>query len=71
MKIKRGEFAIQDSTTSRDINISSAWETCFRPGQRVVMSMVFTTTKYPDACCPTCMEVNGTGGDMKDKDIEW
>ncbi|TVY82125.1 hypothetical protein LSUE1_G003544 [Lachnellula suecica] len=40
-KIDKGQFTLEDSTTSRSINLNTEWETCFYPGQRVDMSMVF------------------------------
>jgi hypothetical protein len=40
-KIDKGEFAIQDIATRRDIDLKADWEICFQPGQRVEMSMVF------------------------------
>jgi hypothetical protein len=43
-KIERGEFAIQDSVTKRDIDLRTDWEVCFSPGQRVDMSMIFLGT---------------------------
>lgn len=53
-KIERGEFAIEDFATRRDINLSSSWESCFRPGQRVGMSMIFNAAKSIKQCCPGC-----------------
>ena len=53
-KIDRGEFAIQDSVKKRDIDLSSTWASCFRPGQRVDMSMIFTSWKTNPGCCPSC-----------------
>lgn len=52
-KIERGEFAIQDTCLKRDIDLTGPWEGCFRPGQRVDMSMVFTSKK-PSQSCPAC-----------------
>jgi hypothetical protein len=69
-KIENGEFAIQDSATKKDIDLETAWEACFSPGQRVAMSMVFTSIKKTDMNCPKCQEENGEGlGD--DEDVEW
>jgi hypothetical protein len=42
-KIEKGEFAIEDVATRRDIDLNTNWELCFSPGQRVEMSMVVKT----------------------------
>jgi hypothetical protein len=39
-KIEKGEFAIEDAATRRDIDLNTNWELCFSPGQRVEMSIV-------------------------------
>lgn len=53
--IEHGEFVIEDDATKRDIDLASDWETCFFPGQRVSMSMVFTrSTELPTPTCPGC-----------------
>jgi hypothetical protein len=39
-KIEKGEFAIEDAATRRDIDLTTNWELCFSPGQRVEMSIV-------------------------------
>ena len=41
-KIEKGEFAIEDAATGRDIDLNTNWELCFSPGQRVEMSIVAT-----------------------------
>ncbi|CZR53653.1 uncharacterized protein PAC_03533 [Phialocephala subalpina] len=45
------------------------WEGCFRPGQRVDMSMVFTSKKKPSQSCPACRREN-SGRFKEDQDIE-
>jgi len=57
-KIKSGEFAIQDSVTKRDIDLSLPWESCFYPGQQVDMSMVFNIAEESGNDCPKCHEHN-------------
>lgn len=69
-KIDRGEFAIQDSIKRRDIDLTAAWESCFQPGQRVDMSMIFTSAKILSHSCPACQEDHGDGF-TEDQDIEW
>jgi hypothetical protein len=69
-KIEKGEFAIQDAATKKDINLESAWVTCFTPGQHVEMSMVFSTKGSGSlySCCPKCGDSNGN---TLRGDIEW
>lgn len=67
-KIDRGEFAIQDTATKREIDLSRDWEVCFLPGQKVDMSMIFSTSKDDGSTCPSCGE-NSTRG--VDEDVEW
>ncbi|MCJ1435867.1 hypothetical protein MMC27_005243 [Xylographa pallens] len=56
-KIDRGEFALQDSNTKREIMLSDDWETCFFPGQHVEMSMVFNRRSFQESVCPGCMTI--------------
>ena len=73
-KIDAGEFAIQDAATKMDIDLASAWETCFAPGQHVEMSMiVYCHGGFPNGkCCPRCGD---TGADRNNnmvmREIEW
>lgn len=60
---------IQDSATKRDVNLTWPWESCFRPGQRVAMSMIFNSSN-PSMACPNCQDKNGDNPEL-DKDIEW
>ena len=46
-KIEKGEFAIEDAATRRDIDLTTNWELCFSPGQRVEMSIVVTRRYGP------------------------
>lgn len=69
-RIKRGEFAIQDSITKRDVDFSLPWESCFCPGQRVDMSMVFNSTEASNRGCPKCHEDNDNDF-TEGQDVEW
>jgi hypothetical protein len=65
--IDRGEFLIEECGTQNAINITKAWETCFYPGQRVAMSMIFKE-RHLGASCPRCgTESHGP----TDKEIVW
>ncbi|TVY51986.1 hypothetical protein LCER1_G005303 [Lachnellula cervina] len=74
-KIERGEFAIQDSATTRDINLTADWERSFFPGQRVDMSMIITRHGHSMGSddkgnCPICGHANSLLGKDKTPDIE-
>ncbi|KAL2812401.1 hypothetical protein BJX63DRAFT_247942 [Aspergillus granulosus] len=51
--IDRGDFVIEELGTNTLINITQQWDTCFYPGQRVAMSMVFRQ-KAEGSSCPRC-----------------
>ncbi|OBT71103.1 hypothetical protein VF21_09512 [Pseudogymnoascus sp. 05NY08] len=68
-KIKRGEFAIADVASDRDVNLGSAWETCFYPGQYVAMSLIFDSAKHSTWYCPKCRKPPADDF-ATDKDIE-
>lgn len=53
-KIQNGDFALQDSHTTKDINLKGAWDGCFTPGQKVEMSMIFDRSKSGSTSCPKC-----------------
>jgi hypothetical protein len=70
-KIEKGEFAIQDAATKMDIDLTSAWETCFIPGQHAEMSMVFRSGGHPARLdCPKCGDGNVDTAALN-KEIEW
>jgi hypothetical protein len=55
-----------------DIDLTSAWETCFVPGQHVAMSMVFNTNKTLENC-PRCHSDDSREGSnlSDDEDVQW
>ena len=53
-KIDRGEFALQETSTKRQICLCNDWETCFLPGQRVDMIMIFRRNVIDHNVCPLC-----------------
>jgi hypothetical protein len=61
-KIERGEFTIRDRGTKKAIDLSVDWNTCFTPGQKVDMCMLFkgfrTVGKKE---CPFCHRTLPTG----------
>ena len=67
-KIESGEFALEDSKSKRDLQLTKPWAVIVRPGQRISMSMIFRLEWNPRAGCPGCGEKN-VGSDLKD--VEW
>ncbi|RYP75160.1 hypothetical protein DL770_007468 [Monosporascus sp. CRB-9-2] len=61
--IERGEFVIEDDGTKRDIDLASDWESCFSPGQRVSMSMVFS--RRAASSCPGCGSISKSASDQE------
>jgi hypothetical protein len=53
-KVEERKFAITDAETLRDIDLTRAWERCFRPGQRVNMSLFFENIFTKTTTCPSC-----------------
>lgn len=66
--IDDGHFAIEEMGTQVAINLQEPWNRCFRPGQRVAMSMIFkqSHTRNPSIdprnilhLCPSCRHAHG------------
>ena len=53
-KVEQGQFAITDAKTNRDIRLNREWKRCFRPGQRVNMSLFFNEPASGTTTCPSC-----------------
>lgn len=53
-KIRRREYALQDRSSQIDIQRSASFESCFLPGRRVDMSMVFKQENFSGTSCPSC-----------------
>lgn len=67
--IDRGEFAIEELETQNSIDLTGPWDSCFYPGQRVAISMVFKQWQgNVQSSCPRCGKehVESTG-----KEITW
>jgi hypothetical protein len=68
LKVLRNEYALQDSLSHRDLNPKTEWPLCFRPGQKVEMSMVFLSPDSSGSACPGCQTVS----DIKENvEIQW
>ncbi|PMD60566.1 uncharacterized protein K444DRAFT_612697 [Hyaloscypha bicolor E] len=53
-KILKGEFAIEEDKTGKDISRKTQFKMCFRPGQKVDMSMIFSDHDADSNHCPRC-----------------
>ncbi|KAF2674070.1 hypothetical protein BT63DRAFT_380723 [Microthyrium microscopicum] len=51
-------FILEESATRLEIDLDEPWENCFRPGQKVAMSMVFKQQSVQTTGCPRCGAVN-------------
>lgn len=54
MKVLKGEFAIEEGITGRDIGRENEFAKCFRPGQKIDMSMIFSDLDANGNRCPRC-----------------
>jgi hypothetical protein len=52
--IDRGEFVIEELGTQNTIDVTGPWDSCFYPGQRVAMSMIFKQRRKVKSSCPRC-----------------
>jgi hypothetical protein len=52
-KVGRREYVIEDHRSGKEFAMNRAWAMCFRPGQKVDMSMVFTQNMKTTSC-PGC-----------------
>lgn len=56
-KVQRGEFTLQERATHREITRKRPWESAFRPGQKIDMSLTFeqiAKAKVKRNQCPNC-----------------
>jgi hypothetical protein len=52
-KVRRKEYALEDHQSGQELNASKQWSLCFRPGQKVDMSMIFRQNQASTSC-PGC-----------------
>lgn len=68
-KVEKGEFALQETKSRRDLDLSVPWEVCFFPGQIVDMSMVFRQSHQAKlGSCPACKQPCSA---VAGEDVEW
>ncbi|CZR62688.1 uncharacterized protein PAC_12585 [Phialocephala subalpina] len=53
-KVLRGEYALEEIVTGKELDRKREWNLCFRPGQRVGMSMLFDFDPMSEGSCPRC-----------------
>lgn len=53
-KVMRREYAIEESVTGKEFDRKREWALCFRPGQKVGMSMLFDSNPVLEVSCPRC-----------------
>jgi hypothetical protein len=53
-KVLKGEFAIEEGITGQDISRENEFSMCFRPGQKIDMSMIFSDLDASSNHCPRC-----------------
>ncbi|RYP28695.1 hypothetical protein DL767_007092 [Monosporascus sp. MG133] len=67
--IDRGDFAIQELATQHSIDLAGPWDSCFYPGQRVAMSMIFKQQrKTVNSSCPRCGKDHQ---ELTGKEVTW
>lgn len=70
-KVKRLEYAVQDTRSKGILDLSRPWETNMRPGRKFVMSMVFQGTKGVNSSCPGCFTEAANHLKSEGSDIQW
>lgn len=70
-KVKSREYAMQDVASRRKIDLTRSWESIFRPGRRVNMSMVFQRNEAQSSSCPGCLSENIVVGEDTNDDVQW
>ena len=70
-KVKSLEYAMQDVASRTKIDLAGSWESIFRPGRRVNMSMVFQQDQAQSSSCPGCFTENAVVGDDTKDDVQW
>jgi hypothetical protein len=66
-KVKNREYTLQEHATRREITRSRPWEATFLPGQRIDMSLVFSSEEKETTgtSCPSCQTASEGSQDAK------
>jgi len=67
-KVEKGQCALEEAKSKRIIDLRRPWHTCFLPGLKVDMSMIFSQLETAKSTCPGCQcESEGDAAE----DVEW
>ncbi|KAJ4389646.1 hypothetical protein N0V93_007118 [Gnomoniopsis smithogilvyi] len=69
-KVKGLEYAVQDTASKKALDLSKPWESLFRPGRKVVMSMLFQQVESTISSCPGCLRENIMEDDDEDTHMQ-
>lgn len=70
-KVRKLEYAMQDSQSKRILDMSRPWESVIRPGRKFLMSMVFQIPKAVISSCPVCSTETSSRLVKEGSDIQW
>lgn len=70
-KVQNNEYALQESSSKRKLNLRLPWDSVFLPGRKVVMSMVFQRPEMSMSSCPGCGTENEMETSKADSEIQW
>lgn len=55
-KVKKLEYVMQDTASKKALDLGRPWESIFRPGRKVIMSILFQEFGSTPSTCPACLE---------------
>lgn len=70
-KVKNLEYTVHDVASRRKIDLTKPWESTFRPGRRMNMSVIFQQNQAQSSSCPGCFSENIVVGDDTNEDVQW
>lgn len=70
-KVRNLEYSMQDGRSQEILDLSKSWESNFRPGRRLNMSMVFRILSEVTSSCPGCSKENFNLLGHGDADVQW
>jgi hypothetical protein len=66
--VQHGKYAIEESSSSQEIDRTTALVCCLRPGQKIDMSMVFPESSSNDNTCLRCKTEASGSTDFR---VQW
>jgi hypothetical protein len=70
-KVQNVEYAIQESSSKRKLDLTAPWDSIFLPGRKVNMSTVFRRPQTSMSSCPGCQTENKIEDSNKGSEIQW